>query len=115
MRRLKQIIKNNVDEVDSFIDYEEVNECPICKAKIAILVVILLALLPSPKEMYFFVLLNFTGFIVIICFLLSGVFIKCSFNTSSNTFTIQDKKIFVNPSYEVLLSRLKCRYIREFQ
>lgn len=35
MRRLKQIIKNNVDEVDSFIDYEEVNECPICKAKIA--------------------------------------------------------------------------------
>ncbi|HJB96428.1 MAG TPA: DUF4145 domain-containing protein [Candidatus Mediterraneibacter intestinigallinarum] len=35
MRRLKQITRNNVNEFDSYIDYEEVNECPICKAKIA--------------------------------------------------------------------------------
>lgn len=35
MRRLKKITRNNVDELDSYIDYEEVNECPICKAKIA--------------------------------------------------------------------------------
>lgn len=35
MKRLKKITGNNLNEFDSYIDYEEVNECPICKAKIA--------------------------------------------------------------------------------
>lgn len=35
MKQLRRITHNNINSIDSYIEYEDINECPICKTKIA--------------------------------------------------------------------------------